>query len=909
MKEQLLRNWAGFAATHPWWVISGLLITTVLALLSASRLQVNMRWSDLLPERDPMAQEMERILEEYKSASTTIIVVQGDEHGIKGFAEAIVPQIEKLGEYVSRVDYKIDEDFFAQHGFMLAKARDLETSADMFKNLSLIPLLTQINDNFEEEYIGDEQALSTKEKEDNAVRALDGFHYWLTTMDRFISQPETADEALADSAVHRFLFGDPYFISYDKRVLLITVKPTFTAIDIDQCSASTVAIQAILDRTLPQFPGVDAGLTGTIPVQHDENTYVMKDMRISFVIALALVLLLFVLTFRMWSTPVLAGLTLVVSIFITAGVIAIYPGRLNPMTVMFGVILVGLGIDYSIHIISVYSERRAVDHDAPTAMEQTFLRSGSGILTAGLTTAVAFFALAISSSRGIKEMGIVLGMGILSAMLTTLTGLPALLVLRERFAARIGRKPLPARSIEFTVLGNFGKKVTQRPFLYLAIGVALTGFFVYQTSRVEFDYNMLNLEPRGMRSIALHDTIIEVFDLSPDFAMVTATSIEESWEIAEKAKEMPSISIVENIGDYCPPKAEQLERRPHVQEIRRLLSSPNKPLPLNKDNLDQLSQELERLDMNIYEISQLAFIGGQDKVDMKARSITGDPEAENPDNLILKLVGEIEGNPQKAIQRLSLFQKYYEPLFREKVYNMASPELITLNMLPEHVRGGYLNEAGNKFLVTIFAKEQIWHFESLKRFSAQVEKISPRITGTPPLTLRVIRYIGQDGMRATILTILIVLLLLWVDFRSLRMALLGIIPLLIGGVWMMGLMKTFGLMFTVMNVMGIPMIVGIGIDDGVHLLHRYRVEGLRRTPVVLKSTGKAILLTSLTTMVGFGSLIIARHRGFVGLGALLALGVGACFLTTVLFLPAIISLMLRRRREEHGNQSPTLKTE
>ena len=102
-------------------------------------------------------------------------------------------------------------------------------------------------------------------------------------------------------------------------------------------------------------------------------------------------------------------------------------------------------------------------------------------------------------------------------------------------------------------------------------------------------------------------------------------------------------------------------------------------------------------------------------------------------------------------------------------------------------------------------------------------------------------------------------------------------------------------MLNFLNVMGLPMIVGIGIDDGVHLLHRYQYEGLDKTPLVLKSTGKAILLTSLTTMAGFGSLSLASYRGWASLGILLAIGVGACFLTTVLFLPAIIGLMKQKK--------------
>ncbi|MEE8597718.1 MAG: MMPL family transporter [bacterium] len=893
MREKLLKKWAHFAATHPWRVIIGLFIVTVFALISASRIRMDMRWSDLLPMHDPMAQEFDRILKEYKSASTIHIVVQGQEHEIKQFAEAVAPQIEELTKYVDRVDYKLDIKFFAEHGFMLAKVQDLKTTKDMFKDLNLVPFLTNINDNFEEEYIGDEEALSTKEKEDEAVRSLDGLHFWLKAMDTSISQPDNVDPAFAELAVDRLLYGDPYFISHDKRVLLIAIKPTFNAMDVDKDIASTIALQNILDKILPEHPGVKAGITGMIPLQKDEMEHTTSSMKKSSVVALVLVLVLFILTFRMWSTPVLAGLNLVIAIIIAAGVVGLILGRLNLMTSMFAVILIGLGIDYSIHIISVYSERRVKDKDAVQAMEQTLVRSGTGIITGALTTAAAFFTLAISVTQGIREMGIVLGIGIICAMVTTLTGLPAILVARERFVSRVSRKPVKPQHVEFGFLENFGKSVMRRPLLYLIISVILTAFFLFQALHVKFDYDMYNIEPKGLTTIALQDTIIKAFDMSPDFAMVTTSSLEESWEIAEKAKKMPTFSMVENIGDFCPPEEKQLKRRPHVEDIRRLLQSNIKKKFLSHTNIDELIEQLERLDMNIYELSQLAFIGGQDKVDEKCKSIIGDPEKEDSESFIINLAQKIKENPERAIRWLNEFQKYYVPQLRTKVYNMANPELITLDNLPEHIKERYINDAGDTYLVTIYPREHIWDFEVLRRFNAQLERVSPRITGNPPMFLRLIDYIGRDGLRATILTIFIVIILLWIDFRSLHMALLGVIPLIAGGIWMMGLMETFGMMFNFLNVMGIPMIVGIGIDDGVHLLHRYKYEGLNKTPVVLKSTGKAILLTSLTTMAGFGSLLIATYRGFASLGMLLAIGVASCFLTTVLFLPSIIGLTKR----------------
>ncbi len=900
MRERLLKAWARFSMTHPWRVLGYLFFVTALSLgiiiyfSATKRFTMEMSWADMLPAKEPMAKEFDRILKEFHSATNSIVVVQGEEKEIKKFADKITSQIEKLTEYVDEVYYKIDIDFFARHGFMLMKEKDLEKTYDMFTDLNLIPLLSSVNDNFEEVYIGDDEALSTKQKEDEAVRSLDGFQYWITAMDRFISYPEESEKEIAEAAVERFLYGDPYFISQDKRILLMTVKPTFNEMDIEKDVASTDSIQAILNKNLVNFPGVKAGLTGSIPLQRDEMYYTQRDMKHGLILALILVVLLFVLTFRMLSIPILAGVNLMLAIIITVGLVAVYPGRLNIMTAMFGVILIGLGIDYSIHIISLYSERRAIDKDAPTAMEEALVRSGGGIITGALTTASAFFAIMISVTRGIKEMGAILGMGIICAMVVTIVGLPAFLSAMERFSSRFIKKPFQPKNIEFTALENFGKSVSRRPLMYLLIGFLLTGFFFFQYKyRLRFDYNMLNIEPRGLPTVMLQDTIVDAFDLSIDYAMVTASTVEESYELAEKAREMPSFSTIENIGDFCPPIEKQKKRLVYIKKIRNLLARNKRNIPISSGNLQRLIEQLERLDMNIYELSQLAFIGGQDKVDKKCREIIGDPESDNPNSIILNLAGKIRKNPERAIKALNEFQRFYEPLLRKKAYDMSNPEFLSLDNIPYNIKSRYVNEAEDLFLVNIFPREYIWNFENLRRFSKQVELVSERATGFPPLFLRLIELIGRDGKRATVLTLFIVVLLLWLDFRSLKLALLGIIPLIAGGLWMLGLLSTFGMMLTVVNVIGIPMIVGIGIDDGVHILHRYRVEGFNSTPHVLLSTGKAVLLTSLTTMAGFGSLMISKYRGFIGLGALLFLGVGACFITTVLFMPSIINIAER----------------
>jgi predicted RND superfamily exporter protein len=161
--------------------------------------------------------------------------------------------------------------------------------------------------------------------------------------------------------------------------------------------------------------------------------------------------------------------------------------------------------------------------------------------------------------------------------------------------------------------------------------------------------------------------------------------------------------------------------------------------------------------------------------------------------------------------------------------------------------------------------------------------------------LALINYISADGKLATLLTLVVVFLLLLADFRKVSIVLITMIPLIIGAVWMVGLLNTIGQQLTLVNVMAIPMIIGIGIDFGVHFMHRYRHEGPGQIRTVVASTGKAIMITSMTTMIGFGTLLLAKYRGMGSMGLLLVLGVGACFLTTVWFLPAILGWIEKRR--------------
>ena len=221
---------------------------------------------------------------------------------------------------------------------------------------------------------------------------------------------------------------------------------------------------------------------------------------------------------------------------------------------------------------------------------------------------------------------------------------------------------------------------------------------------------------------------------------------------------------------------------------------------------------------------------------------------------------------------------------------MADTTTITIEMLPASVKSTHMSGKGDRFLLTLYPKGNIWSIDYLEVFTSDILDISPSISGTPPMFYYLMKIIGADGRRAALLTIVVVVLFLWLDFRSLKKALLAMIPLFFGVIWMVGIMGLTGIQLTLLNIMAIPLIIGIGIDDGVHLIHRYHYEGKDAIFTVFSSTGKAITITSMTTMLAFGSLVFATYRGFGSLGIALFIGVGTCLLASIFVLPALLAL-------------------
>jgi len=909
MRARLIKKLADLAVNKTklmLWIMAGI---TLVTLVLTGGMSMTPKWSDMLPEGDKRTLEFDRILEEFQSASSIIVVAQGKEADIKAFADDLAPRVldsltipgkdKEPAIYVRRVDYKADLEFMKEHGFMLMKEDDLKNMKDIFQDPGLAGLLTNMNNSFEKEYIQPDESMSTREEEDGALVFLNGINSWLGTMEQTL-KTGTISVPTAEAAVDKLLLGEPYFLSYDREALIMNLIPTFSMMDAFMIVDGTDAVQAVLNEVLKDHPNVQAGLSGAIAVGRDEMYYSSQGLEISMGLSFFLIGALLFVAFRMAMAPALALLNLIIGLIWAAGIVAVVVPVLNIMTAMFMIILIGLGIDFSIHIISTFTEMRAKGLSLEAATLAGLQKSGGGVSTGALTTSVAFLALMIGDSRAMSELGLVTAIGLIAVMISSFVLLPVFLVVRERrYEKKQLKKGLSAevtlRDLTLKPLGKAGLFIQDNPWLSLAAVFVITILMGFSARQITFNHNMMDLEAEGLPSIMLQDTVQDKFDLSMDFAYLVSESVEESRELRKKAKELPSVASVEDISIFIPSVEEQAKRTPHIEEIHTLMQGAQ-VAPIKAQDLDLIRQEIERLEMNIMEFQSMAFLGGQDKVYRRCTEIVG--SAENPPAITVfsNIYGLFDQGPSIVTAKLNAFQDAYAAYFTASVLKMTNTSPLSLEVLPESIVDRYASKDRSLFLTTVLPSGNIWQDRLfMDQFSTELETVSERTTGMPVIMRALFEIIGRDGRNAAYLTLVLVYLILLLDFRSFKYAFIAMLPLATGAVWMVGLMQLFGFQLDMMNVMALPLILGIGIDDGVHVVHRWRLEGPRSANIVLSSTGKAVLLTSLTTILAFGSMMFSPFRGYASLSYALIFGVGACFFTTIIILPAFMGLLDKKK--------------
>jgi uncharacterized protein len=673
-----------------------------------------------------------------------------------------------------------------------------------------------------------------------------------------------------------------YFLSDDKSLLFALVEtPKSDKGSFMGDRRAIDAIRGVITELKSDFPNVQAGVTGGPSLSNDEMTAAFEDSSVATVLAFALTLLVMLLAFWRVGKPLLMLGVLAVTLCWSMGIITLTVGHLTIFSVMFISIVIGIGIDYGIYFLFRYEEEIFLGRNLKDALQLTAARTGPGMLIGALTAGVTFYVLMLTDFRGIQELGFIAGTAILMAWLGMMTLFPALLRLVDSHHAARPRNQAPrAHAIERMHVPVLDR-ITSYPKIVLTVAGLGTLASLGAIPWVGFDYNLLNLQAKGTESVVWEKRILATTGRSGFNGLASAKTLEELRRKQEAFEKLPSVSEVDSvlrvIPDNQPEKIGIVKTfAPIVAPVRVGRSS-----PVDIDRLLGALGELKRrLDIFATEAGDKL---PADLKGLRAKTIA----------LIKKLRTADREVAEPALTHLQS-QLYRD--FTSKFFDLQrnlNPRPVGLADVPEEIQRKFIGKRGD-FLIQIHPRVDIWEREGARAFVRELRSVDPDVTGAPIITYEAIGYMERAYYQGTIYAFVAVGVLSFMMIRRVKETFLALLPLVLALVWTIGLMRVFRIQFNMANVWGLPLIIGASAEFGLNVMVRYLEGRDHGGPLVARSTVMAVALSGISTMVGFGSLMIARHQGIYSLGLLLTLGSACGLLAALVVLPVILRLITKR---------------
>ncbi len=632
---------------------------------------------------------------------------------------------------------------------------------------------------------------------------------------------------------------------------------------------------AALDRLrgLAAELGIDAGnglrlrLSGTAALDQEELESAKLGGRSAGLLSFALVSILLVMGLRSVVLVLATVATLVMGLIWTAAFAALAVGQLNLISVAFAVLFIGIGVDFGIHVSLRYREERAGHGERTAAIRRTVVAVAGALGLAALSAAAGFFSFLPTDYRGLAELGLIAGVGMAFALVANLTVLPALLALLPMAPPRRGAVAEPSRSIRLV-------QRHARAILVVAAVFGIAGLAAVPLAR--FDFNTINLKDPDTESVA---TFLELAD-DPDVPVYTADILVADPDAADRL-----------VG--------RLEALPEVGRLLTLASF----VPADQDDKLQIIDDLAifldpvvAASATAAPVDAAARRAAHDRLDGRLAAITAGvgPLPAAAGRLKAALDGLVgRGDGETALADLEGRLMAFLPTALDRLGAALGAGPVALADLPAGLRERWVSPDG-RVRVEVHPNSGVTDTAALRRFAEAVLAVAPNATGTPVILSEAGAAVVTAFKQATAIAFVLIAIILIAVLRRVDHVVLVLAPLALAAVLTVATAVLFGLPFNFANVIVLPLLLGLGVSSGIHLVIRLREEG-EGGRVLASSTPRAVLFSALTTAAAFGSLIASGHRGMVSMGQLLSISIGYTLVAMLVVLPALMTVMSGRR--------------
>lgn len=657
----------------------------------------------------------------------------------------------------------------------------------------------------------------------------------------------------------------------------IVVKPR---LDYSQMFPAEQSISAL------RAAAKDIGITGNSPVQlritgevalaDDELNASLRGMEAAGVVTFILVGIVLYFAMRAGGLILNVLVCLTLGLILTAAFATAAVGHLNLISIAFAVLYIGLGADFAIHFLLRYRETLENGVGPQAAVHISGGEAGAALTACTITNAIGFYAFMPTDYRGVAELGIISGTGMIISLLVTLTVGPALLrYLPGRLSPGSAKKKSPiGRVLELSLKWH---KATYAVTLAAAVGA------VALLPQVRFDYNLLNLQDQKGEAIRTFRELLAETDQSPWHAVALASSRSEAEGLAHRLAQLPEVSKVVNLADFVP--KEQPAKLPLIEEMALTMgpiaiSSGKRADDTAADQLNSLEKLASALDRFIAERPDHPAA-------QPARRLRSSLE-----KLLAQLYSSSADGKQNLLSAVETDLLAALPIALRNLQAATEAAPFNEQTLPESLRQRWRSQAG-EYRLAIYPAEDLNDNDALRRYVRAVQSVAPDATGAPMISLEAGEAVVRAFAQAFMLALAGIVVALMIVLRSIKYTVLVLIPLLLSSLFTAAFTVLLNVPFNFANIIALPLLLGLGIDSSLHMVHRSLNNELVSEALIHTSTARAIFYSALTALVDFASLMLSSHRGTASMGILLTVGLAFTLICTLVILPVLLNAPTR----------------
>jgi hopanoid biosynthesis associated RND transporter like protein HpnN len=656
---------------------------------------------------------------------------------------------------------------------------------------------------------------------------------------------------------------------------LVEVVPVLDYRELEPGAPSAQAIrQAAAELRLAQRYGAGVALTGAIPLADDEFASVRQGALLSNSVTLCCVLLLLWFALRSKRQVLAVFLTLMGGLVITAALGMLMVGALNIISVAFAILFVGLGVDFALQFGMRFRARRRTLPDAPAALHAAAASVAAPLTLAAAATVVGFLAFLPTAYRGVAELGLIAGVGILFvAFPSCLTVLPAL--------TRLFDPPAVVSAPGYRWLAPVEHTFQHHRKALLAGTLALVVAGLPLLWRLQFDFNPLHLKDPASESMATLLSLAGSDEIGIDNIQVLAASLAEAQALGDRIAALPQVARVMTLASLVP------DRQP--EKLKAIGVAAAALLPVLRPPRAAPASDLQQA---------TALRAAAQALRNAALDYPGPGAA--PARRLANALGDLSRADARARERAGNAVAGPLRLALASLRQALQPSPVTLANLPPELVRNWVARDGHALidvtprLVARVAGETRGDDARLRDFADAVQRLAPDATGGPVSVLNSARLITRAFIQAAVLAVVAITVLLRLALRRNDDVLLTMVPLLVSGLVTLELCVLLGISLNFANIIALPLLLGVGVAFKIYYVMAWRAG---YTGLLQHGLTQAVLLSAATTGTAFGSLWLSHHPGTASMGQLLVLSLFCTLVGAVFFQPILMGKPRRHRNQ------------